>query len=227
MRADLLVAVLLELEGALPCGRIGGVERPLGETPLARELTAPAAEWIAWSLRRIEEHRIDAAMGAQELAARLGAIAERAERYVARMDFRFLFDEEHELFSIGYQFSDHTLDTSFYDLFASESRLASFVAIAKKDVPVEHWFRLGRSLTLDPDVTKALLDGTATDAPVPVHHTGIRLIDSLTELTYYTVNMWRMGKGKEPKPNRNAAVAVATYMWRHGIDAVRQNGRSK
>jgi cellobiose phosphorylase len=121
--------------------------RSLGETPLARELTAPAAEWIAWSLRRIEEHRIDAAMGAQELAARLGAIAERAERYVARMDFRFLFDEEHELFSIGYQFSDHTLDASFYDLFASESRLASFVAIAKKDVPVEHWFRLGRSLT--------------------------------------------------------------------------------
>jgi hypothetical protein len=85
---------------------------------------------------------------------------------------------------------------------------------------------LGRSLTLQPDIPGALLDGSATHAAVPTHHTGIRLIDSLTELTYYTVNMWRMGSNKEPKPNRNAAVAVATYMWRHGIDAVRQGGRS-
>src|SRR6185369_6318211 len=29
----------------------------------------------------------------------------------------------------------------------SEARLASFVAIAKGDVPVRHWFRLGRALT--------------------------------------------------------------------------------
>lgn len=85
---------------------------------------------------------------------------------------------------------------------------------------------LGRPLTLEPDIPGALLDGSATHATVPTHHTGIRLLDSLTELTYYTVNMWRMGAHKEPKPNRNAAVAVATYMWRHGIDAVRQGGRS-
>jgi 2,4-dienoyl-CoA reductase-like NADH-dependent reductase (Old Yellow Enzyme family) len=85
---------------------------------------------------------------------------------------------------------------------------------------------LGRPLTLDPDIPGALLNGSATHTTVPTHHTGIRLLDSLTELTYYTVNMWRMGANKEPKPNRNAAVAVATYMWRHGIDAVRQGGRS-
>ena len=36
---------------------------------------------------------------------------------------------------------------SRYDLLASEARLASFVAIAKGDVPVSHWFRLGRALT--------------------------------------------------------------------------------
>ncbi|MGI9076785.1 MAG: GH36-type glycosyl hydrolase domain-containing protein, partial [Gemmatimonadaceae bacterium] len=39
------------------------------------------------------------------------------------------------------------LDNSYYDLLASEARLASFIAIAKNDVPVDHWFRLGRSLT--------------------------------------------------------------------------------
>ena len=41
----------------------------------------------------------------------------------------------------------HTLDRSTYDLLASEARLASFVAIAKDDVPVDHWFHLGRDLS--------------------------------------------------------------------------------
>ncbi|HOB21105.1 MAG TPA: glucoamylase family protein, partial [Candidatus Atribacteria bacterium] len=37
---------------------------------------------------------------------------------------------------------------SYYDLLASEARQASFIAIAKGDVPQKHWFKLGRSLTL-------------------------------------------------------------------------------
>ncbi len=86
---------------------------------------------------------------------------------------------------------------------------------------------LGRPLTLEPEIPGALLDGSATMATVPVHKTGIRLIDSLTELTYYTVNMWRMADHKDPKPNRHPAVAVATYMFKHGVDAVRLGGRSK
>ena len=39
------------------------------------------------------------------------------------------------------------LDRSFYDLLASEARLASFLAIAKGDVPESHWFHLGRAVT--------------------------------------------------------------------------------
>src|SRR4029453_696576 len=34
-----------------------------------------------------------------------------------------------------------------YDLLASEARLASYLAVAKNDAPVDHWFRLGRTLT--------------------------------------------------------------------------------
>ena len=37
-------------------------------------------------------------------------------------------------------------DNSYYDLLASEARLGSFIAIAKDDIPQEHWFHLGRSL---------------------------------------------------------------------------------
>ena len=79
---------------------------------------------------------------------RLSAIAERARAYALEMDFKFLFDEKRKLFSIGYVPAANTFDNSYYDLLASESRLASFMAIAKDDVPVDHWFRLGRSLTL-------------------------------------------------------------------------------
>ena len=39
------------------------------------------------------------------------------------------------------------LDPGYYDLLASESRLASFIAIAKGDIPATHWFHLGRTLT--------------------------------------------------------------------------------
>jgi cyclic beta-1,2-glucan synthetase len=62
------------------------------------------------------------------------------------MDFRFLYDPARKLFSIGYQVDHARLDPSYYDLLASEARLASFIAIAKHDVPPEHWFRLGRTL---------------------------------------------------------------------------------
>jgi cyclic beta-1,2-glucan synthetase len=79
--------------------------------------------------------------------ARLEAIAERAYGLAMAMEFGFLYDEQRQLLSIGFQEGNHALDPSSYDLLASEARLASFFAIAKNDVPVEHWFRLGRTLT--------------------------------------------------------------------------------
>jgi cyclic beta-1,2-glucan synthetase len=80
-------------------------------------------------------------------AKRLRAIAERAHAYAVEMDFRFLYDDKRKLFTIGYHIGSNTVDNSYYDLLASESRLASFIAVAKDDVSVDHWFRLGRSLT--------------------------------------------------------------------------------
>ncbi|HUE95767.1 MAG TPA: glucoamylase family protein, partial [Longimicrobiaceae bacterium] len=102
-------------------------------------------EWITWALDRISAEPSDQPELA--LAPRLEGLADRAHALVMGMDFRFLFDEERELFSIGYQLASHSLDRSYYDLLASESRLASFIAIAKNDIPAKHWFRLGRALT--------------------------------------------------------------------------------
>ncbi|MBN9689068.1 MAG: cyclic beta 1-2 glucan synthetase [Verrucomicrobia bacterium] len=66
---------------------------------------------------------------------------------LARMDFSLLFDRTRELFSIGYNVAHHKLDSSCYDLLASEARLTSLVGIALGQVPKEHWFALGRQLT--------------------------------------------------------------------------------
>jgi len=62
----------------------------------------------------------------------------------AGMNMRFLYDPKRKLFAIGYNVSTDRLDVSSYDLLASEARLGSFVAIARGDVPMEHWFSLGR-----------------------------------------------------------------------------------
>jgi len=60
------------------------------------------------------------------------------------INMRFLYDPERRLFSIGYNVSEGRLDSSYYDLLASEARLGSFVAIARGDIPVEHWFSMSR-----------------------------------------------------------------------------------
>jgi cyclic beta-1,2-glucan synthetase len=81
----------------------------------------------------------------------LAGLAERAARFADGMNFRFLYDPQRRILSIGYRLADAEgagrLDPSSYDLLASESRLASFIAIAKGDLPETHWFHLGRLIT--------------------------------------------------------------------------------
>jgi cyclic beta-1,2-glucan synthetase len=93
------------------------------------------------------EDRVSAASErAQRRIASIQSLAGRCEDF-ARMDFRFLYDSARDLFSIGYNASDNRLDASFYDLLASEARLASYVAIAQGQVKIDHWFALGRLVT--------------------------------------------------------------------------------
>ncbi|MAS33814.1 MAG: hypothetical protein CL610_07400 [Anaerolineaceae bacterium] len=83
-------------------------------------------------------------------------------------DFRFLFDSERCLFHIGYNTSDERLDNSYYDLLASEARIASYVAVAKRDVPQEHWLQLGRPMTaFHENVTLLSWSGTMFEYLMP------------------------------------------------------------
>ncbi len=88
-----------------------------------------------------------AAQAADAVLERLGLLAADAERLCMEMNFSFLLDPKRNLFTIGFRVKEEAADGSYYDLLASEARLASFMAIAKGDVPPAHWFRLGRTLT--------------------------------------------------------------------------------
>src|SRR5439155_5042506 len=72
-----------------------------------------------------------------------------------------LLDQDRKVFTVGYNVSEQKDDNSYYDLLASEARLTSFVAIAKDDVPQEHWFRMGRQLA-SVDGGRALISWTGT-----------------------------------------------------------------
>ncbi len=108
-------------------------------------------EVLFWARRLVETMRPRAAEGGDPaLARRLEGLADRGASLVDAMNFAVLFDSQRKLFAIGYRLPDAEgpgrHDSSFYDLLASEARLASFIAIAKGDVPQDHWFHLGRLL---------------------------------------------------------------------------------
>jgi cyclic beta-1,2-glucan synthetase len=112
-----------------------------------------------------EEHAVDAG-SLQALAGRMSALADA-------MQFDFLYDRRRRIFSIGYRLADADgpgrLDSSFYDLLASEARLASFIAIAKGDVPQHHWFHLGRLVTnVDGRATLMSWGGTMFEYLMPL-----------------------------------------------------------
>ncbi|RJG45648.1 glucoamylase family protein [Mesorhizobium sp. DCY119] len=106
-------------------------------------------EWAAKLEAACEAHVHDAhsdEKSIEALRAKLKNLQERARRFAFEMDFSFLLRKDRKLLSIGYRVEEHQLDESCYDLLASEARLTSLFAIAKGDIPTEHWFRLGRPL---------------------------------------------------------------------------------
>lgn len=90
------------------------------------------------------------------------------DRIIENTNFSLLYDSSSRLFSIGFDVSTNKLTDSYYDLLASEARQASFIAIAKKDVPAKHWACLNRTLTAM-DGYKGLISwsGTAFEYLMP------------------------------------------------------------
>ena len=107
-------------------------------TERSDDTSADMLFWANATRSAIESHRRDvegSAEAAASSAQRLSALEETARLAALGMEFGFLLDHDRKLLSIGYLVAEGTLDPSCYDLLASEARLASFMAIAKGDVP--------------------------------------------------------------------------------------------
>ncbi|MDP3449900.1 MAG: glucoamylase family protein, partial [Anaerolineaceae bacterium] len=113
------------------------------ELPLQKEALDMAINWLTDlknSLAKVDSN-------AEMLSNRFLFIAERSEQFTDEMDFRFLYHPQRAVFHIGYNLDAGAMDQNYYDLLASESRIASVVAIAKGDIPQKHWMHLGRPVT--------------------------------------------------------------------------------
>lgn len=118
---DTLATLLHRWEPRLTQGPIGDFSR----------------RWIAWLTL--------ASSRASQRITELRAVAERCTE-LSEHDLDFLYDADRHQLSIGYNLDAHNRDPSFYDLLASESRLGSYVGVARGQLPQEHWFHLGRRL---------------------------------------------------------------------------------
>ena len=157
---DSLAAALADEAGPGDCAARLARTVPLAATlaDIARALAGELGDdlgseilfWTEATQRSIESWQRDLSLTAEAirtLKQRLAILETTARRMYEAMQFGFLLDPERRLLSIGYRAAEGTLDPSCYDLLASEARLASFVAIAKNEVPARHWFRLGRAAT--------------------------------------------------------------------------------
>jgi cellobiose phosphorylase len=97
----------------------------------------------AWG-KKLQEALATAQWLAGEKIGQVAELIKEIELFSQEMDLKFLYNSDRKLFAIGYNVDVRKLDTSYYDLLASEARIASLVAIAKEDVPVAHWWALGR-----------------------------------------------------------------------------------
>ena len=132
--------------------QIASMETPISE---AGEL---AQIWCARLAKQLQV----AQTAAKTLIESYGTLAEAANRLTIGMEFGFLFDAQRQLFHIGYNVDAGTLDQNYYDLLASEARIASLIAIAKYDIPQSHWIHLGRPLTRLDTGKEALLSWSGT-----------------------------------------------------------------
>ena len=157
---DLAPWLPLAEEAPEVCAQLGLVLRT-ESIPTLRELADALAQVVARVDARLHENSIaqeqdwltalreQVRLGQLCAAARITSadqLAAQASAF-ACMEFEFLYDRNRHLLAIGYNVDEFRRDNSYYDLLASEARLASFVGIAQGQLPQESWFALSRLLT--------------------------------------------------------------------------------
>jgi cyclic beta-1,2-glucan synthetase len=80
----------------------------------------------------------------RSLFADLSAVAQDAEHMAEETDFAFLVNRDRMILSIGYERGAPQIHGASYDMIASEARIATFLAIARGDLPHQSWYKLAR-----------------------------------------------------------------------------------
>jgi cyclic beta-1,2-glucan synthetase len=99
---------------------------------------------MRWALRLLRSAIARTREVAASMAKRLNAIAAKADSLAKSLDFTSLFDARKKVLAVGYQVEEQRLPPYYYDLLPSEARAATFVAIAKGDIPQESWLFMER-----------------------------------------------------------------------------------
>lgn len=139
---------------------------------------------------------LDSERDTWDLLSRAEELAGWCDELIQEMDFSMLYFEDRDLFSIGYNLDHAALDKSTYDQLATEARLASYIAIAKGDVPPKHWFRLSRRLTsIDRNEILLSWGGTMFEYLMPVLFMN-QIEETLLSTTYHNVVVWQKNYGE-------------------------------
>ena len=151
---------LAELERGIPA------LRAIIHRPLSPEMPPEAAARGSTQLRvEVQDAEKNAAIAATEMRK----LGQSLRRLADGTDLRSLYDERRRHLTVGYVAGGPPTFTSHYDLLASEARLTSLVAIAKGDVPIEHWFALGRPMRTEPQGRQLLSwSGTTFEFLMPL-----------------------------------------------------------
>ncbi len=94
----------------------------------------------------------------------------RIEKIIKDTDIEALYNKHRNLFSLGISIENgkEQMNTGCYDLFMSEARTLSFIAVATRKVPKKHWQSLSRPLIKHSDrIGVASWTGTAFEYFMP------------------------------------------------------------
>ena len=83
----------------------------------------------------------------RSLFAALSAVEQDAARLAEQTDFSVLVNRDRQILSIGYEKGAPRIHPACYDMIASEARIATFLAIARGDLPHQSWYKLSRDHT--------------------------------------------------------------------------------
>lgn len=115
------------------------------EEKLARawETISQDASLLATAIQ-LRESLSAAGRNLRELDEGLRAVARRAEQMAEGTEFAFLVHPGTLMLSIGYDADANKLHDACYDMLSSEARIATFIAVARGELPQESWFKLAR-----------------------------------------------------------------------------------